>query len=606
MSRLPLSGAFVLCLGLATAVPVAAEGPLTDPAPAFAGPRVPVVTTWESSTGSIATADVTGDGVVDTIATTTTHFDDDHDRRLWVFNGTASPDGYSEPATPYLVNLTYENPGDMVLGVGDFDADARNDVVVGHTHGLDVFLQQPDGTLRRSVTLPASDVNDLEVADMDGDGRADILSNDSPRLRLWHSKAAGFRLAPAQSDFAAPGTTEIEVVDVNRDGRPDVIAQTVVAAQPAVGVFLQRADHSFFVGQRVPVGDTLIHGFGVGDVNGDGWSDVVAGTHHPDFGVSTLQILRNDGRGRLTSPEPRTVLDNGNLIEVDDMTGDGLDDVVVMHVGWGSVGILVQLADHSLGSEHLYDASPIRGHDHHQKSLALGDVTGDGLRDISLANAVEGIRFLGSLSAPPAVDTRLIDRPRAAVPWGSPATFVFSGTHAGSALECSVDGAPYSRCTSPHRTSRLAPRLGHTFAARAVSGGHIDSSPVTATFRSAAADLAVGFGAVSADPVVGRKAAVRVRLSNLGNTRARKVRLSLRAPSGLHPSDLASGCALARDPRRVICRVGTVLPGELHVRTFRFRVRASATYRLLAIASSSSPDLRPGNNARRVTLTTGR
>lgn len=66
------------------------------------------------------------------------------------------------------------------LSVGDVDGDGRDDVVAADANGnLYVYLQFPDGTLylERSPELSAGgmDVFDVRVADLDGDGRGEII-----------------------------------------------------------------------------------------------------------------------------------------------------------------------------------------------------------------------------------------------------------------------------------------------------------------------------------------------------------------------------------------------------------------------------------------------
>jgi ABC-type oligopeptide transport system substrate-binding subunit len=61
---------------------------------------------------------------------------------------------------------------------------------------------------------------------------------------------------------------------------------------------------------------------------------------------------------------------------------------------------------------------------------------------------------------------------------GSSATFVFSSPAAGSTFECSLDGAPFSACTSPQTYTKLA-RRSHRFQVRASAGGITDPTPAS-------------------------------------------------------------------------------------------------------------------------------
>jgi secreted trypsin-like serine protease len=62
------------------------------------------------------------------------------------------------------------------------------------------------------------------------------------------------------------------------------------------------------------------------------------------------------------------------------------------------------------------------------------------------------------------------------------ATFGFASHPAGAILQCSLDGAAYKTCTSPHKTGTLA--FGsHTFRVRANSDGVVDPTPAARTFK---------------------------------------------------------------------------------------------------------------------------
>jgi hypothetical protein len=70
-------------------------------------------------------------------------------------------------------------------------------------------------------------------------------------------------------------------------------------------------------------------------------------------------------------------------------------------------------------------------------------------------------------------------------------TFAFSSSQAGSGFSCKVDSGPYTPCSSPKPTSRLADG-SHTFYVRASDpAGNTDATPATRSFTVHTASVSV-------------------------------------------------------------------------------------------------------------------
>ena len=143
------------------------------------------------------------------------------------------------------------------------------------------------------ITLTASgsgDVSALALADLNGDGPPDLIignSTGATEVLLGDGKG-GFTPAPAPvasaataGDTTAPGNdvTALLVADVNGDGRPDVI--TVESGKVYLylnaGADPTTAAWNGFQG-RAPLGTpTTASSIALGDVNGDGAPDLVIG-----------------------------------------------------------------------------------------------------------------------------------------------------------------------------------------------------------------------------------------------------------------------------------------------------------------------------------------
>jgi hypothetical protein len=123
------------------------------------------------------------------------------------------------------------------------------------------------------VGAGAGNIADLEVADVDGDGKLDLLMQNEFGQGVWLAKGLGSgAFLPATKLFATGVPNNggrdmgrIIVADVNGDGRLDVISDGYVG--------LQQANHSFVLNEHI--GYSVTRMLAAIDLNGDGRADLV-------------------------------------------------------------------------------------------------------------------------------------------------------------------------------------------------------------------------------------------------------------------------------------------------------------------------------------------
>jgi hypothetical protein len=230
-------------------------------------------------------------------------------------------------------------------------------------------------------TAPGS----LELADLNGDGRLDIVvaneRSDDATVLLGDGKG-GFTNAKGSPFAAGRGLNDIAVGDYDGDGRPDLAFAN--HEQKALTVFLGDGQGGFSPAPGSPVAVTSnphTHGVASGDFNGDGKLDLVT----DNWGKNEVTVVLGDGHGGFSSPGVQFAV--GKMpyqrVRAKDVTGDGRADIVTTNLEGNDVTILVGDGRggfrQSPGSPFPCGDSPF--------SVAIGDVNRDGKLDLAIVNS---------------------------------------------------------------------------------------------------------------------------------------------------------------------------------------------------------------------------
>ncbi len=239
-------------------------------------------------------------------------------------------------------------------------------------------------SLRPYVAYPAvSQPDAVAIGDVTGDGRADAVvttgySGNAAldfKLAVLAQTAGGTLAAPVLYDTAGsyPNRPEsVGIGDVNNDGSPDVV---VGIAGVGVQVFPGLAGGGLGSPSLTPTPDGRL--VRLGQLDGVGGLDVAAA----GWGTDTVTVLSDSGSGlavRATYAARHAGYDD---LEVGDVTGDGLADIVVMSgqlYADPNLELLPQLVSGGFGA-----AQPSSiGTNILTQGIGIGDVTGDGIGDI--------------------------------------------------------------------------------------------------------------------------------------------------------------------------------------------------------------------------------
>jgi hypothetical protein len=165
--------------------------------------------------------------------------------------------------------------GAWEIEAGDLNADARPDLVVNAGGYVKVLMQAADGFTTREI---GSYTYGIEVADVTGDGRDDVVLTSGTLYPetvydVFPQTPAGVSGTPIS--YQAPGIVDaVEAADMDRDGRNDVVTEH--SGSEAVGI-LRQGDTGLLEAEHlwtVPFdhyGDTTL---ALGDVDSDGRTDI--------------------------------------------------------------------------------------------------------------------------------------------------------------------------------------------------------------------------------------------------------------------------------------------------------------------------------------------
>jgi hypothetical protein len=231
--------------------------------------------------------------------------------------------------------------------IGDMNNDRKLDLIVAFSRARSITVLEGKGNGQFGAALSTTTVSEppgeMAAGDVNGDGKLDVVvsSHDSYGVVLLTGDGkGGLTVAPASPIVMRQGehahTHGLAVVDVNRDNKLDLITcnstdnDISLAFGDGRGNFT-RAPQSF------PVGPSP-YPFGVGDVNSDGYPDIVATAtatgplRRQQLPMSrALTLLLSDGKGGLSPRQLPIRTGEPWFAAVADLNRDGKADIVATH-----------------------------------------------------------------------------------------------------------------------------------------------------------------------------------------------------------------------------------------------------------------------------------
>jgi len=298
-------------------------------------------------------------------------------------SSTGDPSVVNDPRTWPLYETRFELPAGPVplddLAVADLDGDGDADLALFARDGsVRIRTQDEDGVFvdgQRIELGTAGTRQWLAATDLDGDGDKDLAAARSGATEgsvavLWNDGTAQFTAGPVLD--AGSALQGLQVADMNGDGSTDVFVTRPVAPQLR-GWFGGGAKDFVVQASAGFPGATVPAAFAIGDVTRDGILDVVAS----DPAGNRVLVLRGAAGGQSFLPTPTffAVASAPGEIALGDVSGDGHLDIVV---GASSANRCVVITNpQGNGSQRIEKTLPGT-----PSLCAVADVNGDQLRDL--------------------------------------------------------------------------------------------------------------------------------------------------------------------------------------------------------------------------------
>ncbi len=374
---------------------------------------------------SVAIADFNGDGIPDLA------FANEGATNVTVMLGNGSGGFTPSASSPFDVGSSAS-----FVAAGDFNGDGKQDLAVacGITNQVVILLGNGSGgftTASGSPITVGTGPSSIAVADFNRDGKADIavsnFGNGAGSVTiLLGNGAGGFSGAPGSPVAAGNGARSVASGDFNGDG----ILDLVVANQSSNNVTVLLGDGSggfhAAAGSPIGVGQAPVS-VAVADLNGDGNLDFVVANQT----TNNLSVLIGNGTGGFsTGPgSPISVGQGPDTVAVGDFNGDGMPDIVAGNLTSSNLTIL---QGNGLGGFSAAAYSPISGIP--PISVAVADFDGSGVADIVVAggSSAQGAVLLNNQAVMSPIQVA------PAIGSGSKQTFTFTFTDPTSFSNLSV------------------------------------------------------------------------------------------------------------------------------------------------------------------------
>ncbi|MCB2206224.1 T9SS type A sorting domain-containing protein [bacterium] len=282
--------------------------------------------------------------------------------------------------------------------LGDFNEDGKQDLIVACATSFNLFFLEGDGSGNfdiKECVETGGPTSSLKLADLDGDGHTDLVIGAPFKAYLGN----GDGTFGVPTGLPSTGRGHVAVADMNNDGKLDVVVADLTTNAQNAEIYLGDGAGIFSLSDSY-LTDHHSSGVALGHFNSDAYLDVVVS----NWNGHSVTVLMNDGTGKFASAVEYPGHTYCQQVTTGDFNGDSMDDLAI--VSWSLHSVAIRLNDGNGGFSNRTDYSTTGSA---PNGIGSADINGDGIIDLAVCNAYSDdvTVFLGASGGTFSVKTKL-------------------------------------------------------------------------------------------------------------------------------------------------------------------------------------------------------